>query len=71
MTKCEIMALIMRKEDQFEGDPFTAAAKLVYCLELLAGRQAIVKLSACNDGLPCDVRKILSDTVRRLSGLPV
>jgi len=38
MTKFEIMALIMRKENQFEGDPFTIAAKLASCLELASER---------------------------------
>lgn len=38
MTKYEIMALFMRKENQFEGDPFTIAAKLASCLEPLAER---------------------------------
>lgn len=33
MSKYEIMALIMRKECQFEGDAFTLAAKLATCLE--------------------------------------
>lgn len=33
MTKFEIMALMMRKEAQFEGDAFTLAAKLASCLE--------------------------------------
>ena len=36
MTKFEIMALIMRKESQFEGDAFTIAAKLATCLEPLS-----------------------------------
>jgi hypothetical protein len=38
MTKFEIMALIMRKESQFEGDAFTIAAKLATCLEPLSER---------------------------------
>lgn len=38
MTKYEIMALFMRKENQFEGEPFTIAAKLASCLEPLAER---------------------------------
>lgn len=38
MTKFEIMALIMRKESQFEGDAFTIAAKLATCLETLSER---------------------------------
>ncbi|HEY0846402.1 MAG TPA: hypothetical protein VGE12_13620 [Noviherbaspirillum sp.] len=38
MTKFEIMALIMRKENQFEGDPFTVSAKLAACLEPLSER---------------------------------
>lgn len=38
MTKFEIMALIMRKESQFEGDAFTIAAKLASCLEPLSER---------------------------------
>ncbi len=38
MTKYEIMALIMRKESQFDGDPFTVAAKLASCLEPLSER---------------------------------
>ena len=38
MTKFEIMAMIMRKENQFEGDPFTVAAKLASCLEKLCER---------------------------------
>ncbi|WP_420473186.1 hypothetical protein [Noviherbaspirillum sp. ST9] len=38
MTKFEIMALIMRKESQFEGDAFTIAAKLATCLEQLSER---------------------------------
>lgn len=38
MTKYEIMALIMRKECQFEGDAFTLAAKLATCLEGISGQ---------------------------------
>lgn len=38
MTKFEIMALIMRKESQFEGDAFTIAAKLATCLAPLSER---------------------------------
>lgn len=38
MTKFEIMALIMRKENQFEGDAFALAAKLATCLEPLSER---------------------------------
>ncbi|OWW18235.1 hypothetical protein AYR66_02420 [Noviherbaspirillum denitrificans] len=38
MTKFEIMALMMRKESQFEGDGVTIAAKLAACLEPLSGR---------------------------------
>ncbi|HZW12637.1 MAG TPA: hypothetical protein VFF81_05520 [Noviherbaspirillum sp.] len=36
MTKFEIMAMIMRKECQFEGDAFTLAAKLATCLESIS-----------------------------------
>ncbi|GAB3538296.1 hypothetical protein GCM10027343_03670 [Noviherbaspirillum agri] len=36
MTKFEIMALIMRKECQFEVDAFTLAAKLATCLESIS-----------------------------------
>jgi hypothetical protein len=38
MTKFEIMALMMRKEYQFEGDAFTLAAKLASCLEPISDR---------------------------------
>ncbi|RZI44179.1 hypothetical protein EGT07_01760 [Herbaspirillum sp. HC18] len=38
MTKFEIMALMMRKESQFEGGAFTIAAKLATCLEPLSER---------------------------------
>ena len=38
MTKFEIMALIMRKENQFEGDAFAIAARLATCLEPLSER---------------------------------
>jgi hypothetical protein len=38
MTKFEIMALIMRKENQFEGDAFALASKLATCLEPLSER---------------------------------
>ena len=36
MTKYEIMAHIMREDIQFEGEPFTVAAKLASCLEPLS-----------------------------------
>lgn len=38
MTKYEIIALMMRGENQFEGNPFTVAAKLASCLEALSDR---------------------------------
>lgn len=38
MTKFEIMALMMRNENRFEGEPFMVAAKLASCLELLSER---------------------------------
>lgn len=45
MTKFEIMALITRNENRFEGDPFTVAAKLASCLEPLADRLADKELA--------------------------
>lgn len=38
MTKYEIMALIMRKESQLEGDAFALSARLATCLEPLSER---------------------------------
>jgi len=54
MTKFEIMALIMRKENQFEGDAFTLAAKLATCLEPLLDRlqdEEIAELLQIGGGL--------------------
>ena len=38
MTKYEIMAMIMRNENRFGSNPFTVAAKLASCLEILSDR---------------------------------
>lgn len=38
MTKYEIMAMIMRNENRFPGNPFTVSAKLAACLEPLSDR---------------------------------
>lgn len=45
MTKFEIMALITRNENRFEGDPFMVAAKLASCLEPLTERLADEELA--------------------------
>lgn len=38
MTKYEIMAMIMRNENRFAGNPFTVTAKLAVCLETVSDR---------------------------------